>query len=397
MASTANPIKRAEPAATEESGGVVVDLFCGVGGFSLGAARAGFRVKAAVDLDPHAISAHAINFPKTIHLEEDARTLSGASIRKVLNEAPLLGVIGGPPCQGFSSMGSNNLKDPRSQLFVQFFRLISELQPKFFLAENVPGIMGPRYDGLRKRAFAQVGSNYTVLAPMLLHANAFGAPTIRKRVFFFGYRKDVSLPITEKDFAPSPKIKPVTVRDALRGLPTTINPHWRTEQQGWRVVKKPFDTDFGARAQGRIPPQVGDSRSIARLATEHRASGFWGTIHESNVIARFKKVPQGKTDSISRCIRLNAKGYCPTLRAGTGPDRGSFQAVRPLHPTADRVITPREAARLQGFPDWFQFTPTRWHSFRQIGNSVSPIVAEHVLSAIRKALNKEVRLRRNAR
>jgi len=79
-------------------------------------------------------------------------------------------------------------------------------------------------------------------------------------------------------------------------------------------------------------------------------------------------------------------GFCPTLRAGTGPEKGSYQAVRPLHPTENRVITPREAARLQGFPDWFQFSPTKWHSFRQIGNSVSPILSERIFAVIRKAL-----------
>ncbi|MFX7922723.1 DNA cytosine methyltransferase, partial [Acinetobacter baumannii] len=71
-------------------------------------------------------------------------------------------------------------------------------------------------------------------------------------------------------------------------------------------------------------------------------------------------------------MKLDKLGFCPTLRAGTGPERGSYQAVRPIHPTSPRVITPREASRLQGFPDWFQFHPTKWHSFRQIGNSVSP-------------------------
>jgi DNA (cytosine-5)-methyltransferase 1 len=87
-------------------------------------------------------------------------------------------------------------------------------------------------------------------------------------------------------------------------------------------------------------------------------------------------------------VKLDPEGYCPTLRAGTGPDRGSFQAVRPIHYLRPRVITPREAARLQGFPDWYQFDQTKWHSFRQIGNSVSPLVAEVVLRRVRKVLQR---------
>ena len=87
-------------------------------------------------------------------------------------------------------------------------------------------------------------------------------------------------------------------------------------------------------------------------------------------------------DRISKSTRLDPQGFCPTLRAGTGPEKGSFQAVRPIHYQYSRVITPREAARLQGFPDWSKLPDTIWHGFRQIGNSVSPIAAERVLSAI---------------
>ena len=112
----------------------------------------------------------------------------------------------------------------------------------------------------------------------------------------------------------------------------------------------------------------------------------WGTAHSLEVAKRYAKTKCGKYDSISKSYRLDPDGFCPTLRAGTGPDQGSFQAVRPIHPTEARVITPREAARLQGFPDWFQFSPTKWHSFRQIGNSVSPILAERILSVIAKSL-----------
>lgn len=90
----------------------------------------------------------------------------------------------------------------------------------------------------------------------------------------------------------------------------------------------------------------------------------------------------GKKDAISKAVRLAADGFCPTLRAGTNREKGSYQAVRPIHHILPRVITPREAARLQGFPDWFVFHRTKWHSFRQIGNSVSPIVAEFLLKAV---------------
>jgi site-specific DNA-cytosine methylase len=107
---------------------------------------------------------------------------------------------------------------------------------------------------------------------------------------------------------------------------------------------------------------------------------------EIEVEKRYEKLNFGEQDKISKSVRLKPDGYCPTLRAGTGSDKGSYQAVRPIHFKEPRVITPREAARLQGFPDWFVFHETKWHSFRQIGNSVSPIVAEAILKTIKDSL-----------
>ena len=131
---------------------------------------------------------------------------------------------------------------------------------------------------------------------------------------------------------------------------------------------------------------MGDRAALRRLRKSNEVSGFLGTVHGAEIAGRYAGVETGKSDPVSKSPRLDLDGFCPTLRAGTGPDRGSFQAVRPLHPTEARVITPREAARLQGFPDWFQFDPTKWHSFRQIGNSVSPILAERIFAVIARAL-----------
>jgi DNA (cytosine-5)-methyltransferase 1 len=122
-------------------------------------------------------------------------------------------------------------------------------------------------------------------------------------------------------------------------------------------------------------------RSPDGYTTGHRK-----TPHKPNIVERFAAVPEGGKDLIGRHPRLSWVGQCPTLRAGTGAELGSFQAVRPLHPEEPRVITVREAARLQGFPDRFLFHPTVWHSFRMIGNSVSPIAAEALLSVVRSKI-----------
>jgi DNA (cytosine-5)-methyltransferase 1 len=141
-------------------------------------------------------------------------------------------------------------------------------------------------------------------------------------------------------------------------------------------------TDYVARLTDLIPAGVGDAKAITRLQRSGEVSGCLGTRHLPDVIDRFAALGPGQKDAISKAVRLDPNGFCPTLRAGTGKEKGSFQAIRPIHHLLPRVITPREAARLQGFPDWFTFHPTKWHSFRQIGNSVSPIVAESVLRVL---------------
>jgi len=369
----------------------VVDLFSGVGGLSLGAARAGFAVYGAVDIDPKANEAHKINFPNTVHLETDISELTGLALRRALhlNGKSIAGVIGGPPCQGFSPIGRRDKDDVRNRSFVDFFRIVSELLPKFFLVENVPGIMQDKFKGLREEAFSLIDAKYVILDPLRLSANDYGAATARTRVFFFGYLSDAVDPLTSDSFAAPRNAEPVRVKDALHGLPTKIDPGWQKEEQGWQAVGAYPDGSFGRRLREHIPAGVGDPIALWRLSLSSEVSGCLGTAHTEAVAKRYAETECGSYDEVSKAYRLDPDGFCPTLRAGTGPNQGSFQAVRPIHPTEARVITPREAARLQGFPDWFQFSPTKWHSFRQIGNSVSPILAEHIFGVISGSIQTE--------
>lgn len=352
---------------------------------SLGAARAGFDVRAAVELDPIAISTHTINFPASRHLQWDVGTTSGAQLLDAagLKAGQLDGLVGGPPCQGFSEIGKKAIDDPRNSLFGHFFRLVSEIRPRFFVAENVPGIAAERNAQTVEEALAHVPKGYRVLPATEVPAFQLGAPTVRARMFFIGYDPARVSPLTvESIFVPTAGRK-VTVGDALVGMPA-VRSDWQREDQGWRSIEMDFDERdyFYSRLIGAVPEGVGSAIAIKRLRDSNEVSGNLGTRHTDDVIRRFRAVKPGTTDSISRAPRLSVDGFCPTLRAGTASDRGSFQAVRPIHHKSPRVISPREAARLQGFPDWFQFHATKWHSFRQIGNSVSPLVAEALLHRI---------------
>ena len=371
----------------------VIDLFSGAGGLSLGAARAGFSVIAAVENDSFAVDTHTRNFPNTLHLEQDITTLTATTIKELvdINNDDFLGIIGGPPCQGFSSIGNQEVTDPRNTLFNDFFEIVAELQPDFYLVENVPGILNEKYNSLRTAALEKL-DDYINLQPLIIRACDYGAPTLRTRVFFIGYRKGSEFVLSEQDFidAKAHQNAP-TVEEALKGLPRRIR--YTKHHTGLRKVEDSYladntlqDDDFHSRVIGHIPHGVGHNHSITDYHNKGIVTGCFPTNHSEEVRKRYKNVKNGKSDKVSKSTKLEAGGICPTLRAGTGPDRGSYQAVRPIHYSSPRVITPREAARLQGFPDWFVFQPTIWHSFRQIGNSVSPIVAERLLFVINQKL-----------
>lgn len=363
----------------------IIDIFAGAGGLSLGAARAGFDLSCAVEWDKFAIETHRKNFPNTNHLSNDVSTLIGEDLLKTANvlTGGLSGLIGGPPCQGFSSMGRREILDERNDMFSHFFRLVAETQPAFFVAENVPGILDIRYTDVRNRAFDFLPKNYSVLQPIEVRASNYGAPTTRTRIFFIGFdAKKFFTPLEPEDFLPLSDIETVRVQTALNGLPPRIDCRWQTEAQGWRKVDLSISGFFGERVSNTIPKGIGNPESIARYFNNREVSGCLGTKHTDEVKKRFRALAPGEVDSISKSVRLDPHGFCPTLRAGTGKEKGSYQAVRPIHYCSPRVITPREAARLQGFPDWFTFHSTKWHSFRQIGNSVSPIVSEYIFSKI---------------
>lgn len=363
----------------------IIDLFAGGGGFSLGATRAGFDLAASVEIDPFANETHHRNFPNTRHLGFDVATLSGSELlaHANLKKGELAGLIGGPPCQGFSSIGRRDPEDARNSLFGHFMRLVFQTKPAFFVAENVPGILDRRNNELVKSALSKLPKYYRMLAPMHVRASDFGTPTTRTRVFFVGYDPSKCEDLTDSIFTPSVNCMNTTVGVALAGLPEEIDPSWQDEGDAWRPVEiMRTDSYFYSKAQSELPLGVGDQFAIDAFFESSHTSGCFGTIHANAIARRYGSLKAREMDRVSKSVRLDSNGLCPTLRAGTGSDRGSYQAVRPIHPTQARVITPREAARLQGFPDWFALHGTKWHSFRQLGNSVSPIVAESVLSAI---------------
>lgn len=350
----------------------VVDLFSGCGGLALGAKAAGFGHELAFDVDPILTSSFGHNFPGSRLVHADLSNVSGKDILALAGKK-VLGVIGGPPCQGFSSIGYRDPRDPRRLLLGHFFRLVAEIRPAFFLMENVKGLGYESSRSVLQDALSLVPAHYTVVGPLTLDAADFGAATRRQRMFVLGYDASECDSVTMQEID-GLKCSASTVADAIEDLSQADQTLDVDGFDVWRV-RQPQD----------IPPYRRGLLTADGTVTGHRK-----TKHSASVTARFLSVPPGSVDPVGRHPKLDWAGQCPTLRAGTGRDRGSFQSVRPIHPSDPRVITVREAARLQGFPDSFRFHSTVWHSFRMIGNSVSPIIAKSLLSLIASKVGRSV-------
>ena len=360
---------------------IAIDLFAGAGGLSLAFEQAGFDVAAAVEIDPIHCAIHHYNFPNSATICASVVDLSGDDIRRRagIGAREIDVLCGGAPCQGFSLMGRRALDDPRNQLVFHFVRLVKELRPKYFVFENVKGLtVGTHKRFLNEIVDEMTAAGYDVLLPwMVLNAADYGVPQDRRRLFLIGTRKGLTLPAY-----PVPTNR-VTVKEAIGDLPNADK--FPQLLQGDSVAVK-FNTTsiYAKRLRGldADPSNYGYVREYdADVLT-----GSARTEHTYLSKRRFMATPNGETEPISRFLKLDPKGVCNTLRAGTDSARGAFTSPRPIHPIHPRVITVREAARLHSYPDWFRFHSTKWHGFREIGNSVPPLLGRAVANEVIKAI-----------
>lgn len=356
--------------------GTAIDLFCGCGGFSLGARLAGLELQASVDIDKTLSSSYVSNFPSSQLLNNDLLELPPEELRKSIGPDRLTAIIGGPPCQGFSVMGRRNIDDPRNALLKRYFEFVAALTPRFFVMENVPGLNDSKNRPVLDAALELVPQGYRVLDPVILDAADYGAATSRPRLVVVGYDASELDHLTLEDLRAAQVQNKARVRDAIEDLPGP------SKNNEWRKYRGNIEPSVYAVSLRQLPPTgLGAAAAVEKLKHGY-LNGFQETAHSVEVVSRFDALPPGQRDPISKYPKLSWDKNAFVLRAGTGSDKGSFQAARPIHPEQPRVITVREAARIQGFPDWFQFHPTKWHSHRMIGNSVSPIFARALLEVV---------------
>jgi DNA (cytosine-5)-methyltransferase 1 len=383
--------------ATSKNRPIAVDLFAGAGGLSLGFEQAGFDIAAAIELDPIHCAVHEFNFPKSAVICADLAKISGDDIRDQasIGNKTVDVLIGGAPCQGFSMMGKRALDDPRNKLVHHFIRIARELNASYFVFENVKGLTVGKHRDFLDEVITEFGNNgFDVVLPYkVFNAAHFGVPQNRHRLFLVGARKGLALPKypipttiapggTERELLNS---EGPTVWDAIGDLP---NPDKYDELVSCDAVLSEGTgkaSQYARRLSGLdhddedfSHPRIHDARWLtSSMRTEHTGLSQ----------RRFAETETGKVEPISRFLKLDPYGISNTLRAGTGSDKGAFTSPRPIHPYSPRCITVREAARLHSYPDWFRFHATKWHGFRQVGNSVPPLLGRAVAAQILAALN----------
>lgn len=327
-----------------------LSLFSGAGGLDIGFENAGFDVICALDSDKDCASTYKLNRPKTPFIDTDIQKVTADDILKATKGVKPEVIIGGPPCQGFSTIGAKLSSDPRNFLFEKYAYFTEIFKPKLFVIENVKAI-STMYKGLFKDAiikkFSEIG--YDVYFSVLNSAD-FGVPQTRQRAFFIGVLKGHStfnLPIPE----------------------------------------------FGLSNK----PHLGIGDFIMDLAdkTEEDFHNHIALDHSEIVIERYKLIPEGgklpPPEQLPKKIRR--KNFGNTYKR-LHRDKPSLTLVPgnnafPVHPVLNRSLTPREAARIQTFPDDFIFTGNRRKQCIQIGNAVPPLLAYALATEVKKSFYKK--------
>jgi DNA (cytosine-5)-methyltransferase 1 len=314
----------------------VLDLFCGAGGFSLGFKQANYEIVCGLDNFEPVIRTFSYNFSSSHIILEDIKKVSSKIIKEEVGEVDV--IIGGPLCEAFTLASSKIQKDPldrlysdpRGQLVLHFIRLVGDLKPIFFVMENVRGILIPQIKEAIIKEFKRVG--YDRIYFNVLHAEDYGNPSIRTRVFISNLKI-----LPEKS-----KIKR-TVWDAIGDLPSPYSIHDIPNHDP-------------------VPVSERKLRKILRLKKGHSLVSFIGADN------RMKE----------NYIRLKFNSLAPTVMGKS----------RFIHPVENRILTVRENARLMSFPDDFIFFGGREVQFDQVGEAVPPILAKSIALYCLKALKE---------
>lgn len=326
----------------------ILSLFSGCGGLDLGFEKAGFDIPIANEFDKNIWKTFEINHPQTKLLKEDIRKIDAKTLPNDID-----GIIGGPPCQSWSEAGSlKGIEDDRGKLFFEYIRILKSVQPKFFLAENVSGMLADRHSEAVKniiKMFEECGYDVSLT---LVNAKDYGVAQERKRVFYIGFRKDLNIKFDFPKGSTEDDNKKITLRDIIWDLQDSAVPAGEKNQHNPNAIN---NNEYFIGSYSPIFMSRNRVKSWDEQAFTVQASGRQCQIH-----------PQAP-----KMIKVD-KNDCRFV-----------EGKENLY----RRMTIREVARVQGFPDNFKFVYNNTNdAYKMIGNAVPVNLAYEVACAIKKVL-----------
>ncbi len=356
-----------------------VDLFCGAGGLSEGFRQAGFQVLAGNDIDPYAGETFAATHREAKFLPGPIESISAS---KLLSAAGLLKgeldcLLGGPPCQGYSVYNhQRGMHDARSHLFEEYLRIVEGVMPRWVVMENVTGITSIANGMVVRAILTSLRALGYDVEPRLVRTEDYGIPQERRRILFVGNR--VGVPIPNLQATHGPGLAPfVSVWDAIGDLPRLRNGETAKDGSPYRFEgKSEYQRELRQNGGGVFNHSAPKLAQINLARMEHiPEGGSWRDIPLNLLPAGMKKAH--RSDHTKRYGRLEKKGLASTILTKCDLHWGAY-----IHPEQDRSLTVREAARLQSFPDWFQFKGPRTEQYVQVGNAVPPLLGRRLACTI---------------
>lgn len=334
-----------------------IDLFSGCGGFSKGLEMAGHECLLGVDYQAAAVESFGKNHPRAHAIHMDINKLSKSKLEKLIDFDEVDMVVGGPPCQGFSTVGRGDVNDTRNKLFQQFVRIVRLTSPKIILFENVTGMLAKKNEPVLKKIFASFERLGYQMDAHVMSADEYGVPSRRRRAIIMGVKGGE--PRFPKQSHGVKKL-PITVKEAFSNLKTKNGNLYNHEVKSAGLSNK-----LDEKRLKHIPAGGGiryEKDEKQYLPKRLRFEVDWETMNEK----RFRQ---------TRLQRIPWDVPAPTILTS----RTSY-----YHPEENRYLTVREAAALQSFPNDFVFEGSLTAQFRQIGNAVPPILAKSIGREIKK-------------
>ena len=335
-----------------------IDLFSGCGGLSCGLEMAGHNCLLGVDANKEAIQTFAANHHQAEVYLGDIKKLKGSKLKELLKGQRVDMVVGGPPCQGFSTVGRGQVQDERNLLFKEFVRIVSETQPKVIILENVTGLVAKKNQTILKQIFKHFEKLGYNMDARVLSAEEFGVPEKRRRTIIMGVKGGECLfPVATHGVRANSKVR--TVKDAFKNLKARDGKVYNHD-----IKMAQIKSELDRKRLDYLNPGEGIryEEDEAKLPKKLRYGIDWKTLREN----RFRQ---------TRLQRLPMDGPSPTILTA----RTSY-----YHPKEARYLTPREAAACQSFPNDFIFHGSQTAMFRQIGNAVPPLLAQALGEVVKR-------------